>query len=104
MWGNFFKCLLYEIEIKLDLFKFLANSLNPSSLFPYIYTHTYTNIYVYMYTVGPPYSQILHPWIQPTTDIKHLKKSRNFQTAKLEFYAHTWATIYIVFQYFTQRY
>ena len=50
--------------------------------------------------VGPPFSWIPHPRIQPITDLKYSQKnSRKFQKAKLEFTAHwqlfTWHLHYI---------
>lgn len=49
----------------------------------------YTNWYPFLarvYTVSPPYSHILHSWIQPTTVKRHLERKKNtrkFQKANL---------------------
>ena len=56
-----------------------------------------------VYTVGPPYPRVAHPWSQPTVDRKYLKKNfREFHKAKLEFAVHRQLfsylhSIYIVF-------
>ena len=53
-----------------------------------------------IYTVGPPYPLVPHPWIQPTTDRKYLKKipeSSMKQNSNLLYTGNYLHSIYIVF-------
>ena len=51
MWGNFLKCLLYEIEIKLDSFQVFSQLFQSFFLIPlHIHTHLYEYIRIYVYS------------------------------------------------------